>query len=40
MPASDIRTISRMFAGNFPNTMTQEDINEFSQIEELFEKEC
>jgi hypothetical protein len=40
MPASDVRTLSQMFAGNFPDTMTQADVEEFRQIEELFEREC
>jgi hypothetical protein len=40
MPPSDIRTLGRMFAGAFPPTMTAADIEEFHQIDELFEKEC
>jgi hypothetical protein len=40
MPPSDIRTLGRMFAGAFPPTMTADDIAEFGQINELFEKEC
>ena len=40
MPASDIRTISRMFAGTFPKTMNEADIAEFGQINELFEACC
>jgi hypothetical protein len=40
MPASDIRTLGQMFDGKFPDTMTQADIAEFGQINELFEKEC
>ncbi len=40
MPASDIRTISRMFAGDFPATMNEADIEEFGQINELFEACC
>jgi hypothetical protein len=40
MPASDVRTLSQMFAGNFPDTMTQADIAEFKQIDALFEQEC
>jgi hypothetical protein len=40
MPASDVRTLSQMFDGKFPESMTAADVEEFSQIEELFEKEC
>ena len=40
MPASDIRTISRMFAGDVPDSMTPDDVSEFGQINELFEACC
>ncbi len=40
MPPSDIRTLGQMFDGKFPDTMTQADIAEFHQINELFEREC
>ena len=40
MPASDIRTLGQMFDGNFPTTMTDEDIEEFRQIDALFEQAC
>ena len=40
MPAADILTISRMFAGDFPKTMNEADIAEFHRIDQLFEEAC
>ena len=40
MPPADVLALSRMFAGDFPATMTPDDVSEFGQIEELFEEAC
>jgi hypothetical protein len=40
MPASDVLALSRMFGAAFPKTMTAADIEEFKQIDAIFEQEC
>ena len=40
MPPADVLALSRMFAGDFPATMTPDDVSEFGKIEKLFEEAC
>jgi hypothetical protein len=39
MPVSDLQQINRMYAGDFPATMTPADIAEFHQISAMLEDE-